>query len=221
VLNCIDMTAALHFDHPGRIAAGAGATLMIAGVIAMQSPLPQWELDLTMWINGAPEWVASVLYPVMQLGTVLAPLLLAVVVLAWKRDVWTAAAAVIGGLVTWFAAKGVKHLVERGRPLQYLPDIVVREGSGTGLGFISGHSAVAACTALIAMTVLPRRARPVMALVAVLVGVGRIVHGVHLPLDVVGGWAFGVLVGLATVEVMGRLRNRRDPGAVGSAVDGG
>jgi len=208
VLNCIDMTSALHFDHPGRIAIGAGATLMVSGVIAMQSPLPQWELDLTMWLNGAPDWVASVLYPVMQLGTVLAPLLLAVVVLVWKRDAWTAAAAVIGGLATWFAAKGVKQLVERGRPLQYLPDIDVREGSGTGLGFISGHSAVAACTALIAMTVLPRRARPALVLLAVLVGVGRIVHGVHLPLDVVGGWAFGVLVGLATIEVLGRMRDR-------------
>lgn len=208
MLNCIGMTSALHFDHPGRIAAGAGAALMVSGVIAMQSPLPQWELDLTMWLNGAPDWVASALYPVMQLGTVLAPLLLAVVVLVWKRDVWTAAAAVIGGLATWFAAKGVKQLVERGRPLQYLPDIDVREGSGTGLGFISGHSAVAACTALIAMTVLPRRARPVLVLLAVLVGVARIVHGVHLPLDVVGGWSFGVLVGLATIEVLGRIRDR-------------
>lgn len=208
VLNCLRMTTTLHFDHPGRIAIGAAVGLGVSGVVALQSPIPAWELDLTMWINGAPDWVASVLYPVMQLGTVLAPLLLAVVVLVWKRDTWTAAAAVIGGVATWFAAKGVKQLVERGRPLQYLPEIDVREGSGTGLGFISGHSAVAACTALVAMTVLPRRSRPVVALLAVLVGIGRIVHGVHLPADVVGGWSFGVLVGLATVEVMGRLRAR-------------
>jgi len=31
---------------------------------------------------------------------------------------------------------------------------------------------------------------------------------VHLPLDVVGGWSFGVLVGLATIEVLGRIRDR-------------
>ena len=202
------MTTTLHFDHPWRIAAGAAAALAVSGLVALQSPLPRWELDLTMWINGAPDWVASVLYPVMQLGTIIAPLLLAVVMVVWKRDMWTAAAAVIGGVVTWFAAKGVKQMVERGRPLQYLPEIDVREGSGTGLGFISGHSAVAACTALIAMTVVPRRLRPVLVLLAFLVGVGRIVHGVHLPADVVGGWGFGVLVGLATIELMGRLRAR-------------
>jgi hypothetical protein len=41
--------------------------------------------------------------------------------------------------------------------------------------------------------------------------VGRIVHGVHLPADVTGGWAFGVLVGLGTIELFGRLRRRFDP----------
>jgi membrane-associated phospholipid phosphatase len=38
------------------------------------------------------------------------------------------------------------------------------------------------------------------------VGLGRIVHGVHLPADVTGGWAFGVLVGLGTIELFERLR---------------
>lgn len=200
------MTAALHFDHPWRIAGAATVGLALSGVVASHRPVPGWELHLTTWMNGAPDWVAHALYPVMQLGTVLAPLAFAVVMVVWRRDWWTATATLVAGLVTWFAAKGVKEVVRRGRPLEYLPDINVREGSGTGLGYISGHSAVAACTALIAMTVVPRRWRPWFVLVAALVGIGRIVHGVHLPADVVGGWSFGVLVGLGTVEAMGRMR---------------
>jgi membrane-associated phospholipid phosphatase len=202
------MTASLHFDHPWRIAGGAAFVFVVSSAIAAQDPLSQRELDLTTWFNSAPDWVAGALYPVMQLGTVIAPIGFAVVMVVWKRDWWTAAASVVAGLFTWFAAKGVKELVQRGRPLQYLPDINVREGSGTGLGFISGHSAVAACTAIVAMTVLPRKARPWLVLLPVLVGVGRIVHGVHLPADVVGGWAFGVLTGLGTVELFGRIRDR-------------
>jgi undecaprenyl-diphosphatase len=210
------MTAALHFDHPWRIAGGATFFLVSSGVLAKRSPIPQNELDVTTWFNNAPDWVAHTLYPVMQLGTVIAPIGFAVVMIAWKRDWWTAAASLVGGVFTWFAAKGVKELVKRGRPLQYLPNINVREGSGTGLGFISGHSAVAACTAVIAMTVLPRKWRPLLVLLPVLVGVGRIVHGVHLPADVVGGWAFGALTGLGTVELFGRLRDHfgRRAGAV-------
>jgi membrane-associated phospholipid phosphatase len=50
-----------------------------------------------------------------------------------------------------------------------------------------------------AMAALPRRWRPLPAIVAFLVGVARIVHGVHLPADVVGGWSFGVLVGLGAL----------------------
>lgn len=196
----------LHLDHPGRIAIGATGVLAVSALFAWQDPPLQPELDLTAWINDAPVWVAQTLYPVMQLGTVAAPLGLALVVLIWKRDPWTAAAAAVGGVVTWFAAKGVKQMVKRGRPLAYLPDLHVREGDGSGLGFISGHSAVAACTGLIALTVLPRRARPWVALTAGLVGLGRIVHGVHLPADVTGGWAFGVLVGLGTIELFERLR---------------
>lgn len=211
------MTTSLHFDHPWRIAVGAVTVLAGASFVASQRPLPARELNLTVWLNHAPDWGATALYPVMQLGTIIAPIAFAVVMVVWRRDWWTALAAVLGGLVTWFAAKGVKQIVQRGRPLQYLPDIHVREGSGTGLGFISGHSAVAACTALIAMTVLPRRARPLLVLVVALVGVGRIVHGVHLPADVVGGWAFGVLTGLGVVEVVGRMRRQVQQGAGGTS----
>lgn len=46
---------------------------------------------------------------------------------------------------------------------------------------------------------MPLRWRAVAAALARLVGVARIVHGVHLPADIVGGWSFGILVGLVTV----------------------
>ena len=84
----------------------------------------------------------------MQLGTLAGPIVAAtvwiVIVKRWKSCSALRSIAVTG-LVTWFAAKGVKQIVERERPLAYLPEIAVREGDGTGLGYISGHSAVAAC----------------------------------------------------------------------------
>jgi membrane-associated phospholipid phosphatase len=59
------------------------------------------------------------------------------------------------------------------------------------------------------MVALPRRWRPVAAVIAALVGIGRIVHGVHLTADVVGGWSFGVLLGLAGLWVAGLVADRR------------
>jgi undecaprenyl-diphosphatase len=180
--------------------------LVISAAVALQDPLPAWELELTDRINAAPDAVATALYPVMQLGTLAAPILVGAAIIGARRDVALGLATMIAGLVTWFGAKLIKRLVERDRPLTYLPEIAVREGDGAGLGYLSGHSSVAACSAVCAMAVLPRPWRPVAAFVAALVGIARIVHGVHLPADVVGGWAFGTLIGLATLAVVDRLQ---------------
>jgi membrane-associated phospholipid phosphatase len=59
------------------------------------------------------------------------------------------------------------------------------------------------------MVALPRQWRPLAAVIAVLVGIARIVHGVHLPADVVGGWSFGVLLGLAGLWIAGSIPSRR------------
>ncbi len=183
--------------HPGAVAVLALVGLVVSWGLAVREPLPAWELRLTEWVNDAPEWVADVLYPVMQLGTLAGPVVVAVGLLVVRRDRWLAGATVLVGLVAWWGAKVVKRIVDRDRPRTFLPEIAVREGDGAGLGFLSGHSAVAMSAAVMAMVALPREWRPVAALAAVLVGVARIVSGVHLPADVVGGWCFGALVALA------------------------
>lgn len=188
--------------RPGAIAATALAGLVTSYAVAIQDPIPVWELDLTQWINDAPDMAAALLYPIMQFGTLGGPVLVAAAVGFARRDWWLSAATVLSGIITWFGAKGVKDLVDRGRPGAYLPEINIREGEGTGLGYISGHGAVAACAAVMAMTVVPPRWRLALAAVAGLVGVARIVHGVHLPADVVGGWSFGTLVALGALAVL-------------------
>jgi undecaprenyl-diphosphatase len=207
------------FAHPVWIAVASALALVVSYAVANMDPLPSGEVSFTRWINSAPEWLADALYPVMQLGTLWAPIGVAVAVLflspgttgdgsASRRNWLGAGAIALAAVVTWFAAKGVKQIVGRGRPPEYISDIVVREGDGSGLGYLSGHSAVAAATATVLMLVVPRRARPVLILLVFLVGVSRVVYGLHLPVDVVGGWALGCLIGLVVVEAVDRLRAR-------------
>jgi undecaprenyl-diphosphatase len=161
----------------------------------------QWEIDLTKWINDAPDWLAHLLWPIMQLGTIWSPIVIGVVagfVYGWKRGL----AVVLSGAGAWFLAKYVKNIVERGRPLHFIPDIDVREGKGTGLGFVSGHTAVAFAVATALLPVLSLRGRIVAYALATLVGLARIVYGVHFPLDVVGGAALGVMCGCVVDVVM-------------------
>ena len=132
-------------------------------------------------------------------------------VFAITRDARRATVTFVAGLASWFLAKLVKALFQRGRPLEFLPSIDVREGAGTGLGFVSGHAAVAATCAVCVVAALPVRVRPVAAAVAVLVGLARIAYGLHLPADVVGGWSLGVLVGVAATSLSLRREVPADP----------
>ena len=191
--------------HPGTIAGVAGIGLSSSYLLAIRSPVPGWELSLTERVNDAPDAAATVLYPIMQSGTLAGPILVAGAIAVFRRDWLLSGATVAAGLVSWFAAKGVKRLVERDRPTSYLPEIIIREGDGTGLGYVSGHSAVAATAAIMAMAALPPRWRPVLAAIAFLVGLARVVHGVHLAADLVGGWSLGVLIALAALWIVDRI----------------
>ncbi len=62
---------------------------------------------------------------------------------------------------------------------------------------MSGRAAVAACLGVVLLSATPAWVRPILVLAAVGAGISRIVYGVHLPVDVSGGWAVGTLVGLA------------------------
>lgn len=146
--------------------------------------------------NAASDAVAAALWPVMQLGNVwLVP---AAALVAWA--VWVRAAPAVtivaAGVGAWLAAKVLKEVVARDRPAGFLADAVVREANLDRHGFPSGHAAVSFAVATALAPWLPRRWRVVPYLVAAGTGVARIVHGAHLPLDVVGGAALGVLCGL-------------------------
>jgi membrane-associated phospholipid phosphatase len=194
---------AVHLQRHLVLLAGAAAAFFFAFLIVDNNPdsVSDWEVDLTKWLNDAPAWLARGLWPIMQLGTVWAPMVIGIVAISvygWRRGV----AVIVSGIAAWFLAKYVKDIVARGRPLHFIPTIDVREGKGTGLGFVSGHTAVAFAIATALLPVLSRRGRIVAYSLASIVGLARIVYGVHFPLDVVGGAALGIACGCVVDLVM-------------------
>ncbi|MCA1657062.1 MAG: phosphatase PAP2 family protein, partial [Actinobacteria bacterium] len=89
-----------------------------------------------------------------------------------------------------------------------LPDAHRRGPDAAGLGYLSGHAAVAVAVAL-GTAALPRLRGPgraaVLAAVPV-VGLCRIYVGAHLPLDVLGGAALGLAIDGALGVWAGRRR---------------
>ena len=64
---------------------------------------------------------------------------------------------------------------------------------------------LAMALALTAGTRWHRAAAAGAVLLSLLVGVSRVMLGVHWPSDVIGGWAFGMLWVLLTLRLAGRL----------------
>jgi len=97
----------------------------------------------------------------------------------------------------------VKEFVQRGRPQTLLDGVNILGEPARGLGYVSGHSAVAVALATVSSPYLGRRARRVAWILAGCVCLARMYVGSHLPFDVVGGAALGVAVGALVRLLLG------------------
>ena len=154
-------------------------------------------------VNGLPDELFGPLWPVMQLGALgAAPATAGAALLARNRPLATR--LVSGGTLAWALAKVVKHVVRRGRPSMLLASVRCRGREASGLGYLSGHAAVATALTSAAYPHLGARGRRVALALASLVGLSRMYVGAHLPLDVAGGAALGLLVDGASATVRRR-----------------
>jgi undecaprenyl-diphosphatase len=183
--------------RPGEVVAVLGGSALLAGswvVVTVQDRLPGWEASLFEKVNDLPDALWPVLWAPMQLGSLVGGLAVVAVTQIVGRDLRLTGAALVACLASWWAAKGVKSLASRARPGALLANVHLREHP-TGLGYVSGHAAVAFALAAVLGPSLPRRWQPVAGAVATVVGVARVYAGAHLPLDVIGGAGLGLLLG--------------------------
>lgn len=184
------------------VAIGGGIAVFIAGARrARRLDVDPGEERAFRWSNEIGDSIHPPLWAVMQLGSLGGVIVSTVVAyLSGRRE--TAARVGSGGFCAWLFCKLVKRLIGRGRPEAHLANVRVRGQAQTGLGYPSGHTAVATTMALIAGRGSPRATAGFL-LPATAVAFSRMYVGAHLPLDIVGGAAIGVATGTATNHLMG------------------
>ncbi len=190
--------------HPGdAVRFGLGLAVLAVSALAVQRDrLTVFETDLFRLANDLPSQISPILTVIMQAGNVVAAPAAALVMLVVARRHRRAALDVAGaGVVAWFAAKAVKDVVQRPRPTGFLADVL--RATGDGLGFVSGHTAVAAAIVTAAGPYLPRPWRRALWVLPWVVGFTRVYMGAHLPLDIVGGAALGWAIGSAIHLLLG------------------
>lgn len=196
-------------DGPVRTGRDA-AWLVVGAVVLLLSALPVDEHSLSGAerstfdaVNSVPGVPFGPVWLLMQAGNVAAVAVAGLGALVARRP-RLAAGLVVAGALAYAGAKVVKQFVTRGRPTTLVDDVELHGDVAQGLGFVSGHAAVAVALAVVAFPYLGRRARWAVAALAVFVCVARVYVGAHLPLDVVGGAALGLLVGAGVRLLFGR-----------------
>lgn len=190
-------------------------TVVVATVLAVE-PLPKWEVELFRAVNDLPRFAEWPMWAMQQAGMLFA-LPVGAAILWFVVGHWRPPASLMfGGIVFgWIAARVIKAYVDRGRPGALLEDVSFgwRTPIDTA-GYLSGHAVVAVTLAIVLSPYLPRWLRWSVYALAGVVCFSRMYMGAHLPLDVVGGAAFGVLVGSAVNLLSGLRADRAKPEAL-------
>lgn len=201
-----------------RVAIVGLALLALSWWIACWSSVPGLERSIVRRLSDVSDLAASSLWPIMQFGTLVAAQLVALVVLVVSRRARPAVDVLVAGTLAWLTAHVVKDLVERGRPFDVITGVTVHGGAPDGFGFPSGHASVAFAIAGALAPWLPRRAQIAVFAAAALVAIARVVHGVHFPVDVIGGAGLGLVVAVVTrtvLDLVGVERGDQRAGAAG------
>ncbi len=192
---------------PAAVAGG----ILVATTVAAKRGVPPWEHRTYSAINDLPDALAPFVWPPMQLGSLPSPFALGALAYSRNRRPEPAASIIAAGFTAWIAAKGMKKLVGRGRPHDFDSETNLRlwtEIDGS-LGFVSGHAAVAMASAgIIHRYVSPGLGAAAYGLAGI-VGLSRIYAGAHLPIDVLGGAALGVLVSESVIASRGLVPANR------------
>jgi undecaprenyl-diphosphatase len=192
--------------HPSDLVrVGLGAAVLAMTTAAIHKDfIGDREAALFRVVNelALPGWTWPGVWLVMQLGVIGAVPLVAVLALATRR-LRLALDAVLAAGSIYLIAKLVKEFVQRGRPQTLLDNVNILGEPARGLGYVSGHSAVAVALATVSSPYLGRRARRVAWILAGCVCLARMYVGAHLPFDVIGGAALGWAAGSLVLFVLG------------------
>jgi len=187
-----------------RLAAAAAAltALWLAMLLLGAGPLDRWIYE-ALYAGGSPALVTLArIFTFLGEPTVLIGAGFLVAAWLWRRKrLHLALALLLVILVGRGLSEVQKYWIARARPTLEPHLVVVKTSS-----FPSGHAAssmifyLTLALALTAGTRWQRLAAALAIALSFLIGVSRVMLGVHWPSDVVGGWTFGMLWVLLTLR---------------------
>ncbi len=129
---------------------------------------------------------------------------LAVFIRGRREDRRALIVVIIVVLMSDFVADTLKHLIQRVRPCNALPDVQILVGCTKSFSFPSGHAANSFAAAVY-LSYIYRRYAPIFFFLSIIIAYSRIYVGVHYPLDVVGGALVGSAGAILVIAADGKM----------------
>jgi undecaprenyl-diphosphatase len=167
----------------------ASVLFIIALLLSRDSSVSPWESRIFHLAYDLPHLFYPLFYALTQFGGAYMLVVLACLY-ALKQHYHIVIRLLLSGTLAYFLAGFAKSLWGRARPEELLHNIITLDVSH-GPGFPSGHTALATALALTVGHYLPRKYHWIPVVWIIGVAFSRMYLGVHLPLDLLGGFAIG------------------------------
>ncbi len=177
----------------------------VSAWLASSNVLLPWENDILFAFYNLPEswrWIGIIITQWGSAGMLL--LITFILLLGKKRSQHIGRLVMVNGIVSYVLVEVAKYVIGRPRPIELVANLQQRDLVVHGLGFPSGHTALATVMSLTLVSFMPRQYRWLPIVWIGLVGISRMYLGVHAPLDIIGGFAIGLMV--ISIERLFRIK---------------
>ncbi len=176
--------------HPSTQMLAALILFIVSAILVHDGELEAWERWVFEAIYSLPNELTPLFIVITQFGGVLVLLCLGAIFIIKKRYN-IVIRMLMSGLMADLLAHVGKSFVGRPRPVDLFTELSIRDPFTTGVGFPSGHTALATAAALVLGHYLPKKYKWIAPVWIISVAVSRVYLGVHAPMDLVGGFALG------------------------------
>lgn len=171
-------------------------SLIVFSLVAAQASrhtLAGFEYSIFNAIYSLPSSLTPVFIVITLMGSVWMVLFTLLTSLVLKLND-LAVKILVNGTAVYLAVKITKMIIARPRPISLHESIVQRDALVSGFSFPSGHTTMATVLVLTILPYLPKRYYWIVPVWIIAVAFSRIYLGVHAPLDVIGGFALGLII---------------------------